>query len=193
MGTDNFVKLCGKTLSKIEKFDDEVLIFHTSDLDKFIMYHEQDCCEKVFIESITGDLKYLIGVPILKSSVEYSLPLKGKPIPITYEDEYDKDNYWEQQWVFYKLATIKGYVDIRWFGANNGAYSMEVTVQELGYRQEQFDIQESPEFFDVSLSDFGNKPDSDKEMTIVAVKNIDEYMIEKDRLLSSGMKLTVYD
>ena len=122
-----FKELLGKTIVDIEgaEKNNDMIKFTCSDGTRYLMYHEQDCCESVFIEDICGDIETLIGTPITmadeaNSYNDESLNLGGL-------DKYD-DSY---TWTFYRLATIKGYVNIRWYGTSNGYYSESVDFVEM--------------------------------------------------------------
>lgn len=117
--------LLGKTLKAIKVSDskDEIL-FTTNDDKAFKMYHSQDCCESVCVDDIIGDLDDLIGVPIMKA--EEVENYKENPPNITEKDYQDSFT-----WTFYHLATIKGYVTIRWYGESNGYYSESVSFEKI--------------------------------------------------------------
>lgn len=130
-------ELVGKTLVSIDKKDDE-LIFICTTGEKYKMHHSQDCCESVTIDDICGDLDDLIGTPILKAE-----EVTNDDFVNAYENSFHESNntYLKKNnngdykpdsytWTFYKLATIKGYVDIRWFGESNGYYSESVDFQK---------------------------------------------------------------
>jgi hypothetical protein len=87
------------------------------------MYHYQDCCESVYVESVVGDLSDLIGSPILQA--EEVVQMSGDDASL--EGRGDESF----TWTFYKLATIKGSVTIRWYGGSNGYYSESVTFKQL--------------------------------------------------------------
>lgn len=134
-----FSELKGKVLSKIDKINNDELIFHLETGEKYKLYHSQDCCESVSIEDINGDLEDLIGTPILLaeevSNDEFTNAFDAK-FKKQKEDDYvetDEDGDYKPEsctWTFYKLATIKGYVDIRWFGESNGYYSEGVDFKK---------------------------------------------------------------
>lgn len=112
--------LLGKTLTQVDgKAGDDQITFRCADGTAYRMWHSQDCCESVTVESVVGDWADLIGSPILKAEESAS-----DETPAGYTHEYEPES---QTWTFYKLATIKGYVDIRWFGQSNGYYSESVS------------------------------------------------------------------
>ena len=113
--------LKGKVLKRVDGSDDEI-IFETVDGEVYKMYHEQDCCESVYVESIVGDLQDLVGEPILLA----------EEVANIFDILRDSDKFMEESdeshtWTFYKFATRKGYVDIRWYGSSNGYYSEGVS------------------------------------------------------------------
>lgn len=122
----DFEILKGKVLTKIVGgVSDDEMIFYCTDNKRYKLYHYQDCCESVDIEDIDGDLDDLIGSPILLA--EKVINDKEDPEGIK-TLEYRDDSF---TWTFYKLATLKGSVTIRWFGTSNGYYSEEVDFDEI--------------------------------------------------------------
>ena len=107
----------GKTFAKVVADGDEML-FETAHGERFVFGHDQDCCESVYIEDITGDIEDLVGEPLLLvEEVSGETPA-----------DFDPDAHDSYTWTFYKFATRKGYVDVRWLGESNGYYSERVDL-----------------------------------------------------------------
>jgi hypothetical protein len=117
MELKKFNDLEGKTLRDVYTDHFEEILFILDDGSAYKLYHWQDCCESVTIESIVGDLQDLVGSPILMAE-----EVEGK---------VTEDDYGDQKYTFYKLATQKGYVDIRWIGTSNGYYSVSVNFDKV--------------------------------------------------------------
>lgn len=115
--------LVGMIFKSIENHEDEQLKFTSVDGRIFVFEHNQDCCEHVYIESVVGDLDDLVGHPLLMAEESTS-----REDPPGYEDMLHDESF---TWTFYKFATIKGYVDIRWLGESNGYYSESVDLSEI--------------------------------------------------------------
>lgn len=111
--------LLGRTLSAVE-VDPTLhqIRFTLTDGTKYLMYHEQDCCESVEIEDICGDVQDLVGEPLLQAE-EYS------------RSGGDADLEETETYTFYRFATLKGVVTIRWYGTSNGYYSEAVDLIEV--------------------------------------------------------------
>jgi len=90
------------------------ITFFIEDRPMYTFHHEPDCCESVTIESIVGDLSDLENSPILLAEATTQTSCTEDGDSITY--------------TFYKFATAKGYVDVRWIGESNGYYSEDVDL-----------------------------------------------------------------
>ena len=88
--------------------------------ERFVFFHQQDCCECVYINDIVGDLQDLVGEPLLITE-----EVNGATEP-------DEEHYASYTYTFYKFATRKGYVDVRWLGESNGYYSEGVSLGREG-------------------------------------------------------------
>ena len=121
----NVTELVGKTLVKVEQVGDQEIFFTTNEGKRYRMYHWQDCCESVTIEDVVGDLADLVGEPILIAEEATS---DENP------DGVETDIWGTCTWTFYKFATRKGSVTIRWYGESNGYYSESVDFEEVSPR-----------------------------------------------------------
>lgn len=117
---EKFEDLKGRILCKVVNINDEELHFHLTEDHYLKMFHRQDCCESVEIEDIVGDLDDLVNTPILLAE------------EVTNYDEEPKGSYESYTWTYYKLRTLKGSVDIRWYGSSNGYYSEGVNIEVIG-------------------------------------------------------------
>lgn len=111
--------LIGKTLKEINKTDDSIEFITTED-EKFLMFHSQDCCENVQVDDIDSDINDLIGSPILQAEERTNS-----------EDRFGREDLYESwTWTFYTIRNIKTSVTIKWLGSSNGYYSESVSFEK---------------------------------------------------------------
>lgn len=119
--------LLGHVLRSMEtSADNEQMAFTLADGRKFMLYHEQHCCESVSIDDVCGNLEDLVGLPL--PSAEESTNGKDNPPDARREVIEGQESF---TWTFYRFATVRGQVTIRWYGASNGYYSESVDFREI--------------------------------------------------------------
>jgi hypothetical protein len=118
---ERFEDIVGSTITEIHgaKGGSNIIQFSFADAVDHSLNHYQDCCERVTVEDIAGDIEDLIGSPILFAMESTS---NTNPDGVTIEG-YQDDSF---TWTFYRIGTIKGTVIIRWYGESNGYYSESV-------------------------------------------------------------------
>lgn len=112
--TNQFIQLLGKTMKNVSS-DQKTMTFEREDGEEFRFFHQQECCEEVYIEDICGELGDLVGSPLIVAEENNS--------------ERHSDDHSSTTWTFYRFATIKGHVTVRWCGVSNGYYSEQVSFR----------------------------------------------------------------
>lgn len=116
-----FSDLVGKQLVAIDGLEagSDNVFFECSDGSKYQMYHVQDCCESVNIVDVVGNPDHLLTGEILQAEISDS------------EEEPEGHYYESYTWTFYRIATNRGSVVIRWLGESNGYYSESVDFEKV--------------------------------------------------------------
>lgn len=110
MSVEIIKDLIGKVAISVSNESNQELVFELENGQTATFFHEQQCCESVEIEEVIGDLDDLVGSEILQA-------------------EYVMKSDTSETWTFYKFATIKGSVTVRWYGESNGYYSETVHLK----------------------------------------------------------------
>lgn len=105
--------MIGKVLTSAENVNNEQLHFGFADGSKIVFYHQQEWFESVYIEDICGSLEDMIG---------------GEFVQAEEAIEYKEDGFGDNQWTFYKFATTKSSVTVRWYGTSDGDSSVNVDL-----------------------------------------------------------------
>ena len=111
----NVDEMLNQTFSKVWA-DEDTVTFQNNEV-RYVLYHEQNCCESVVVEEIIGDLEDLENLPLLIARED-----SNADGPETNDESYT--------WTFYNFATFKGYVTIRFYGSSNGYYSEDVDCRK---------------------------------------------------------------
>ena len=95
--------------------------FTFADGSEWLMHHSRSCCEYVGLTQVDGDLADLVNSPLVMAECA------GEIVNDVDEDGHSLGT---SGWTFYRFATGKGYVTLRWQGNSNGYYSVEVSFYE---------------------------------------------------------------
>lgn len=160
-----FEVLKGKILKNvIINKDVSSISFITTDEEWYIMEHDQECCEHVFIKEIDNDLSLLIGSPILVAEER----IDDSTLPDNEFDYYDS-----QTWSFYTLRTNQSTSVISWLGMSNGYYSEKVDLR-LCVNDKEDEVQKMSEYLSLlsKLNHYSNYENSLIDYFLKIIKDI---------------------
>ncbi|USV40918.1 hypothetical protein [Xanthomonas phage BUDD] len=114
--------MVNRKIVRVEKTSDRI-DFHTECGKHFVMFHQQDCCESVYIDAIDGDLQQLVGGVIRYAEVNTNSDTSR---------EYDSVT-----WTFYRIRSEHEFIHITWRGSSNGYYSERVSFVRVLSKEER--------------------------------------------------------
>ena len=117
----NFSVLQGLTMEKFVPCREDIRIRASG--REFLMQHDQDCCEEVGVESVTGCVARAVGEVITDAVVHTNKDEPGRADEHGYIAE-------SHTWTYYTIRTQSETIVIRWYGSSNGYYSEEVSFYE---------------------------------------------------------------
>lgn len=114
-----FEEMVGRTITSISGLHvgSEEVIFKCSDGTRWRMYHDCHCSNNVEIAELHGEIDHLIGSPIVFAYES------------TNEDDQPSEDSTSWTWTFYRIATDKGTVVLRWLGESDGYCSESVELE----------------------------------------------------------------
>lgn len=110
-----FKELEGKIITQVDEYAAEC-VFHLSTGEQYKMWHDQDCCEYVRLESVDQPWETIYGSPVLLAEERTN----------TKETSDGRCTH-----TFYTIRTVQGTVNIRWIGESNGFYSESVDFEKI--------------------------------------------------------------
>lgn len=118
MDNKSFEEIKFKIISEIvvtKDSGDDSIVINFEDGSYIRMFHEQECCEAVWIEDIESNK----DISDYKNAVVIDMYVTKR---VNLNDEESST------FTFYNLNTSKGSINIRWNGESNGYYSEEVST-----------------------------------------------------------------
>ena len=122
MNYANFFELKGQIIEEITGLtegNDEVVI--TTNIGKYMLYHEQDCCEHVRIVKVISNVNELIG------EVIFAEEDAGANDPDWYDGYYNDGHTWTK----YVLKTKNASLEFWFLGESNGYYNENVSIKKI--------------------------------------------------------------
>lgn len=113
---NNLKQIIGKTITNISVSQDEVRILCEDDNTAYRAYHMQDCCERVYVESIVGNILNILNSAILDANETIETG--------DHYNEYHDYVSWTR--TTHTIETANGKLSIVWYGVSNGYYSETV-------------------------------------------------------------------